>query len=233
MNKSRVGRKIVSGLIVLHLLAVLGEPLRMFTQGRQPSAPDAALVRNGLGPYIDFAYLHHGYFFFAPNPGPSHLIDITLTDEDGTARRLRLPNHRAQWPRLLYHRHFMLSEFLFQLYTPPPVPGQEQVDLAVQRQWQRDRELFERVRASYEKHAAMRYRAKSANIQLVEHRLPNAIEVYDQKMALNDERLYVLLPDQPIPTQLLPGQLPTTPLPDRLDRVPGNPPARAPEEVKP
>jgi hypothetical protein len=188
-------RATLSVLILLHLLAVIGEPLRMFSQGRQPSAPDAQLVRGSLGPYIDFLYLHHGYFFFAPNPGPSHLIDIKLVDADGSERRLRLPNHRAQWPRLLYHRHFMLSEFLFQLYTPPPAPLLEG-ELPDRRIWQRDRLMFERVRTSMENHLATRYGAKRAEIQLIEHRLPSAIELFDEHLTLDSEQLYIPVPDQ-------------------------------------
>lgn len=191
------GRRVVSIAIVLHLLALLGEPLRIFSRGTQPAAPDAHVLRGGLSWYIDFMYLHHGYFFFAPNPGPSHLMDIRLTDADGTERHLRLPNHRAQWPRLLYHRHFMLSEFLYQLYTPPPAPNATPDELPIRQAWQRDRETFERVRSSMERHLAARYGAKRADIQLLEHRLPNAVEVFDQQMRLDDERLYVILPDQP------------------------------------
>lgn len=191
------GRAALSVLILLHLLAVLGEPMRMFSQGRQPAAPDAQIVRRSLGPYIDFMYLHHGYFFFAPNPGPSHLMDIRLNDADGSVRHLRLPNHRAQWPRLLYHRHFMLSEFLFQLYTPAPAPVEVNASLPIGQQWQRDRELFERVRGSMQNHLAKRYEAESAEIQLMEHRLPNAIEVFDRQLQLDDEQFYILLPDYP------------------------------------
>ncbi|MGN6546501.1 MAG: hypothetical protein ACTHK7_15710 [Aureliella sp.] len=191
------GRAVLSVVIFLHLLAVVGEPLRMFSQGRQPGSPEAQLVRGGLAPYIDFAYLHHGYFFFAPNPGPSHLMDIKLIDADGSARHLRLPNHRAQWPRLLYHRHFMLSEFLFQLYTP--APSGLGPDVQVPEELLRDRALFERVRSSMEEHLAVRYGAQRAEIQLMEHRLPNAVEVFDRGMKLTDEQLYLLLPDQPEP----------------------------------
>ena len=191
------GRAALSVLLFLHLLAVTGEPLRMFSQGRQPSAPDAEIVRRSLAPYIDFLYLHHGYFFFAPNPGPSHLMDIRLNDADGSVRHLRLPNHRAQWPRLLYHRHFMLSEFLFQLYTPQPAPTEVNAALPIRQVWQRDRELFERVRGSMQNHLAKRYGAESAEIQLMEHRLPNAIEVFDQGLKLDDEQFYILLPDYP------------------------------------
>jgi len=191
------GRRIISLAIAVHLLALLGEPLRIFSRGTQPASPDADLVRGGLSWYIDFMYLHHGYFFFAPNPGPSHLMDIRLTHADGTERHLRLPNHRAQWPRLLYHRHFMLSEFLYQLYTPPPALENTNEELPLRQAWQRDRERFERVRSSMERHLADRYGAKRADIQLMEHRLPNAVEVFEQQMALDDERLYVILPDQP------------------------------------
>lgn len=206
----------------------------MFTQGRQPSAPDAAVIRRGLGPYIDFAYLHHGYFFFAPNPGPSHLMDITLIDDDGDRRHLRLPDHQAQWPRLLYHRHFMLSEFLNQLYTPPVAPSVDGKTNPEREGWLRDRARFEMVRNSMEKHLAERYGAKRAEIQLMEHRLPSAIEVFDDKVKLNDEKLYVILPDLP-PTPTPPV---SDPLPDGLGSGKSNPATpllRTPtsEEVKP
>ncbi len=153
-------------------------------------------MRSGLGAYIELAYLHHGYFFFAPNPGPSHLMDITLYDADGSQRHLRLPNHRAQWPRLLYHRHFMLSEFLNQLYTPP-LTGVGATSSPAIDQWRRERAMFEQVRGSMEKHLAVRYGAQRAEIQLMEHRLPNAVEVFDDKLKLDDEKLYILMPDLP------------------------------------
>lgn len=208
------GRAVLSVLLFLHLLAVVGEPLRMFSQGRQPASPDAQIVRRGLGPYIDFLYLHHGYFFFAPNPGPSHLMDIRLSDADGSVRHLRLPNHRAQWPRLLYHRHFMLSEFLYQLYTPQPSAAEVNAALPIRQAWQRDRELFERVRGSMQNHLAKRYGAQSAEIQLMEHRLPNAVEVFDQQLKLDDEQFYILLPDYPpadVEESLPPAAAPSRP----------------------
>ena len=222
-------RAAISLLVVLHLLAVLGEPMRMFTQGRQPSAPDAAIVRSGLGPYIDFMYLHHGYFFFAPNPGPSHLMDITLIDADGSRRHLRLPDHQAQWPRLLYHRHFMLSEFLFQLYTPPVAPSVDGKTNPDREQWLLERSRFESVRNSMEKHLAARYGATRAEIQLMEHRLPTAIEVFDEKVKLNDEKLYVLIPDLPPAA----GTTSVSPLPDQTKSGIPLLPRQTSEEVKP
>lgn len=222
-------RIILSVLVVLHLLAVLGEPMRMFTQGRQPAAPDAGLVRRGLGPYIDFAYLHHGYFFFAPNPGPSHLMDITLVDADGGRRHLRLPDHQAQWPRLLYHRHFMLSEFLFQLYTPPVATSPDGKTTPEREAWLRERSRFEMVRNSMEKHLAERYGATRAEIQLMEHRLPSAIEVFDDKIKLNDEKLYVLLPDLPP----VAAPVSDSPLPEKPNAGLPVMPTQNSEEIKP
>jgi len=34
------------------------------------------LLRSSLAPYIEFLYLSHGYFFFAPNPGPNHILEF-------------------------------------------------------------------------------------------------------------------------------------------------------------
>ncbi len=228
---SRRVRIVVSVLVVLHLLAVLGEPLRMFTQGsRQPAAPDAALVRGGLGPYIDFMYLHHGYFFFAPNPGPSHLMSITLIDADGSRRHLRLPDHQAQWPRLLYHRHFMLAEFLNQLYSPPVPPSPDGKTTPEREDWLRDRARFESVRNSMEKHLAARYGATRAEIQLMEHRLPSAVEVFDSRIPLNDPQLYIPLPDLPATADA--SGATATPPPARPSGTPLLP-KQTSEEIKP
>jgi hypothetical protein len=67
-------------------------------------------------PYITATFLDHSYKFFAPNPGPSHLVRYDLYFADGSSRVNRddqiLPDRVGHWPRLLYHRHFMLTEFM-------------------------------------------------------------------------------------------------------------------------
>jgi hypothetical protein len=62
-------------------------------------------------PSLQLMYLNHGFHFFSPEPGGSTLISYVLEFEDGTTQSGRFPNKQI-WPRLLYHRHFMLSEFL-------------------------------------------------------------------------------------------------------------------------
>jgi hypothetical protein len=62
-------------------------------------------------PYLQLLYLNHGYKYFAPEPGPSTLLAYTMEFADASSRQETIPN-RDIHPRLLYHRHFMLTEFL-------------------------------------------------------------------------------------------------------------------------
>lgn len=70
------------------------------------------MVWRAYRPYLDAAYLNHGYHFFAPEPGPSHLIRYEVASKEGGRVTGFFPDRRKHWPRLLYHRHFMLSEHL-------------------------------------------------------------------------------------------------------------------------
>ncbi len=187
----------ISVLLVLHLMAVFAEPFALFSRGPNGPSPAALPIRRNLAPYVEFAYLNHGYFFFAPNPAPSHLLDCNLKSASGEQSRLRLPDRNAQWPRLLYHRHFMLAEFLHQLHVEPitqqdivNTPNRELLNI-----WQTERARFEMVRDSMIKHLQHRYGIESAEIFRLEHRLPSSDEVFRDRLPLNDERLYVTLPD--------------------------------------
>ncbi len=63
--------------------------------------------------YTDPLYLNHGYSFFAPEPGPGHVIEYTLFDSTGNQLATsRFPSKREQWPRLNYHRYMMLADQL-------------------------------------------------------------------------------------------------------------------------
>ena len=102
-------RAIVSLLIVVHLSAVLLAALTAV------GGSDLwRLLAVPLGPYIQAVDLkNHGYRFFAPDPGPSHLVRYYLTMPDGSQREGVFPNLAEEKPRLLYHRYFMLSEHLY------------------------------------------------------------------------------------------------------------------------
>lgn len=92
--------------LVFHLAAIVIAPASV--------APSSDLVRSSwlvVRPYLQALYLNHGYHFFAPEPAESTLLAYVAERPDGTAVRGRIPN-RSIAPRLLYHRHFMLSEHM-------------------------------------------------------------------------------------------------------------------------
>ena len=56
-------------------------------------------------------YLNQGHSFFAPEVGPGHIIRYELFDQSGrVVEQGELPNRKEHWPRLRYHRHFMLAD---------------------------------------------------------------------------------------------------------------------------
>jgi hypothetical protein len=78
--------------------------------------PSSQLVRNlaqnpFMQRYLDALYLNHGYYFFAPDPGDGHLIYYDLFDDQGAVMKQgKFPDWELHWPRLWYHRYFMLAE---------------------------------------------------------------------------------------------------------------------------
>lgn len=185
----------ISLIVILHLMAVVVEPMLFFTRSRRGASEAVQPVRNIIRPYTEFGYLNHGYFFFAPEPGPSHLMQCNLTYPDGDQAELRFPDKTAQWPRLLYHRHFMLAEFLHLLHLPPPDPGLAAVDPVLFGNWQRDRNRFEMIRDSMQAHVLARYGAQSVTIERIEHQLPSSADVLERQRPLDDPPLYIVLPD--------------------------------------
>ena len=111
-------RAIASVLIAAHVFALFVAPWSM-----PPPASDLAGVCAGwLRPYLHGAFIYHGYRFFAPNPGASHIVQYELEFADGRKESGQFPDVQQHWPRLLYHRHFMLSETIYQATGIPPEP---------------------------------------------------------------------------------------------------------------
>ncbi len=218
---SRRWKWAISVLVVLQLLAVVSEPFSFFTRDGANTAPIAQKLRDSpLGRYAEFTYMNHGYFFFAPNPGPSYLMECRLIKEGQVTGRFRLPDRKLLWPRLLYHRHFMLSDFLNKLHVPPISEADRQSpDRAFLDAWQDDRNRYELVRDSMVHHLLVRYKTPAAEILRVEHRLPSSAEVFNAKMPLSDERLYAILPDTPI-TDALPPAVAPPQVPSPVETVP-------------
>ncbi len=102
----RIGYICLNVFLLLHVTAIVSAPL---TVG--PSSPTSRRVWDLFSPYLQAMYLNHGFHYFAPEPGSSNLVSWTVTREDGSSISGRFPNF-AIFPRLMYHRHFMLSEVL-------------------------------------------------------------------------------------------------------------------------
>jgi hypothetical protein len=221
----------ISMFVILHLLAVLAEPLRFFSQSPvKYAAEEARLLRTAIGPYVDLMYLSHGYSFFAPNPGPSHLLECELkpipnsgnvTKSSGIGQPVVadasranaqdsdwrvFPDRKVDWPRLLYHRYFMFSEFYQSQFAPVTLADRDQLDKNVLAQWQSDREQYEQLQASIRANLAQRYPARQATLRRIEHILPSEYQVLVDRWKLTDPRLYVELSEGGVPAIPAPAE---------------------------
>jgi hypothetical protein len=55
--------------------------------------------------------MNQGHSFFAPEVGPGHMIKYALYDQNNqVVEQGDFPSRKEHWPRLLYHRYFMLAD---------------------------------------------------------------------------------------------------------------------------
>lgn len=251
-------------LVGFHLLAVLAEPLHFFSRSEVQSSPEFAVLRRTLAPYVEWLYLDHGYFFFAPNPGPSHLVaaspvpdaasdapqivapqasepsheagqsrassfgaNVRALPETDTPNRIEIsdravnpksqlangdivylfPDRTRQWPRLLYHRYFMLSEFYNNVFAPSELLPDDRQDLEFLERWKQDRQFYAMLQKSMANSIAYRLskpnltmdRSQSPSVNLVrlERPLPTVEQILKQGLRLNDSRALEVLPESP------------------------------------
>lgn len=73
------------------------------------------ILNKSLRHYANLLFINHGYDFFSPDPGVSHLIRYEVYDDAGEKLASgQFPHRGEQRPRLFYHRHMMLVEQLFE-----------------------------------------------------------------------------------------------------------------------
>jgi hypothetical protein len=198
-------RKWLLGLAVFHLLAVVAEPLFFYSRSDVQAGPEFLALRRGLGPYVDWMYLDHGYFFFAPNPGPSHLVGIR-------DQSVVFPDRKEQWPRLLYHRYFMLSEFYNNSFAPTALDPQDMTDKLFVARWEEDRRFYQTLQRSIAKSIQSQWNARGDNrentpgdsrietwpeLVRLERPLPGSLEVLSGAKRLGDSRDLIVLPEGP------------------------------------
>lgn len=193
-------RAVVSGFLVFHLAAVFLPPFAFQTSSVPGTGSPLAqpLVRL-VGPYSDAAYLNHGYAFFAPDPGSSFLLRATMEfDDQRDPIHRTLPDLNVDWPRLRYHRHFMLSEHLngsFLPAEPPPEVAANPVELGY---WQERRRLYEARRAAIVNHLQKKHGAARVHLRRVEHRLLDPYEFTQSNLRINAPETYFELPETPV-----------------------------------
>lgn len=161
---SAAARIAVSVLLLVHVVALVVGPMAV-----PPSSIVVTRTWDVYQPYLEAAYLNHGYHFFAPEPGPSHMVRYELELADGATLEGIFPNLQEHWPRLLYHRHFMLSE---RLASAPP-----------------ESEWIQRYTESYANHLLKTHDAKSVTLYLRQHAIPFPDQV-QEGMKLTDPSLY-------------------------------------------
>jgi len=204
-------RGIVSAVLAFHVAAVFIAPW----SGPPPASQLSQSVAGWIRPYLNAVNINHGYRFFAPNPGASHLVRYELLLRDGNVERGQFPNLEEHWPRLLYHRHFMVAETVHNLreqtttvfaqpVPPHEIPGynrmtrgeQQQVHAEFQaagRMHNEARRRLDRLVRPIAQRLMIEHDAEAVELWLVEHRIPFRQRVVNG-VELTNPDLYVQNP---------------------------------------
>jgi len=186
-------KQLISAVLAFHLLAVITGPL-----AAPPSSELFGQLWDKMQWYVEPMFLNHGYRFFGPDPGASHLVEYEVELADGSKLTGDFPDLGDHWPRLFYHRHFMLSERLqaFPDSRQPPdallaigmacglsgegatidLPGDPTINALAR---------------SYARHLYHKHNAKRVKLTLVRHLIPQPDWVLEEGMKLDDPSLYV------------------------------------------
>lgn len=181
-------RGFVSVLLLIHLVAIFVGPCA----SPPPSSYWAQGTEQFLAPYLHATFLRgHGYRFFAPNPGPSHLVRYELLDEaDNEISEGTFPNLDQHWPRLLYHRHFMISESMFNTANVPSEPPPPEAPPSAQEEYRSVTGLRDAYLDSISRYLARQHpEAAKIRIVMVQHAIPMPADVANGR-PLNDPGLY-------------------------------------------
>ena len=181
------GRVVASLLVAFHVFAVFVAPW----SSPPPASALSEACANAMYPYLKAVAIDNGYRFFAPDPGPSNLVRYEIEYADGRTESWEFPDPSRHWPRLYYHRQFMLSETLAGMYSEAEsIPPLETLSAE-------DRKLAEAQLAGGEllKRSVARYLllqhdgAQRIKMHLRRHLIPTPADIQGG-MQIDDERLY-------------------------------------------
>jgi hypothetical protein len=160
----RAGFVLVNIWLVYHLAAITLAPWSV-----PPSSRLVQKAWRAVGTYDQVLFLNHGYHYFAPEPSSSTLVAYVLEMPDGSMQTGRIPNREIK-PRLFYHRHFMLTEFLASDDLSPE-----------------QRAEFVRAMA---RELCREHNARRVTLSRVTHRLPPSMEFVRAGGTLDDPESY-------------------------------------------
>ena len=140
---SKLKRRLVSLAIVAFLFVLIIGPLSNPVASPYLSGP----IAEKISPIQRALFLGHGYRFFGPDPGPGHLLVYQGQRADGSQFEGVFPDSNNHWPRLLYHRWFMLSETVFN----------EHLLLLSESEFEQRSEEYKRQIAEYQKAGKLKF----------------------------------------------------------------------------
>jgi hypothetical protein len=179
---------LISVALLVHLTALIAAPM-----AAGPCSDLERQVARSFSWYTTLVYIDHGYRFFCPEPSAGHLVRYTLTYPDGTTKTDEFPNLKEQWPRLLYHRFFMLSEKLARLMSPEiPADAPEEVRRSAEAERNAIQPALDAMARSYGMHLLKETGATAVKLEYVEHEIPEEEDMLRDR-PLTDPGLYKVL----------------------------------------
>jgi hypothetical protein len=195
------------GLISFHLVAVFAEPFQFFSRSPVQSGADAELLRRATRPYAQFMFLDHGYFFFAPNPGPGHVLRVMADDaplpipEDrfrvNPHEGVLFPDRNRDKPRLVYHRYLMFADFVNARFAPAELDPELAKDLFIQRSWSRDRAIYAHLVRAVSDKVKRDTQQPFVRVDRLEREIPDRMSTLQQQVRISDPRWIQILPESP------------------------------------
>jgi hypothetical protein len=205
----------LSVVLALHVAAVFIAPFAFACRIGGTSSPFADALHSAFRPYTGAMFLDHGYFFFAPDPGPTHAVEYKVEFDDGRPPiEGEFPSLDDQWPRLLYHRHFMMAEELYNRFAPPEPPPEpsppplgappddraryQQQRTAYQEflvRWKHDRRAYEAMRESIEEHLRAVHGGDQVTLTRIERRPLRPDEVRVLEWSIDEPQTRRTLPE--------------------------------------
>jgi hypothetical protein len=226
-------KRVLSCAILFYLCVLILGPLSNPVGSEHLTRPIAEKV----SPIHRALFLGHGYRFFAPDPGPSHLVEYKITKQDGSILEGLFPDRNDDsnaFPRLQYHRWFMLSETIWTEHSLTPNESDFRVRLmqlerlATEKQIAGHHKIASRMRADIEQQKKSYANTRQRIDDLVESVAKNLLEMHGgtrvelfvrereipypfevQEGAKLDEERF-LKPDQPVSIGIFSADEPNT-----------------------